>query len=146
MVRAEVGAEGQPQIRTYSLIAVEQRVRGEPIETLVLIYTGGILSPGCEQASFQVRVQPGERRLFFLGKGRTQPLIYFSLGHQEGAGLITRDAQGRDWVEANGPTRRPLDEALAEVRLVLAQPPPSGLFSPVPLTQAPLAATPTPQR
>ena len=40
LARAEVDANGQPQTFTYSLIVVEQRVRGQPEVALVLVYQG----------------------------------------------------------------------------------------------------------
>jgi hypothetical protein len=149
VVRSEV-YDGQPQTITYSLIAVEQRVRGEAEVTLVMVNQGGTLYPGCTQSSSQITVQLGDRRLFFLGKGKIPRSfqVYGFLGSSEGAARIESDAQGQDWVIL-GTGKRSLAEVLGELWVVLGQPQPSDpSYQPyfVPLTQAPVAPTPTPRR
>jgi hypothetical protein len=144
--------DGQPYTFTFSLIEVEQRIRGLPEPTLVLGQAGGTPYPGCNQAFVGVPIRLGDQYLFLLKSGEslhsgvTIPL-YGPLGAWQGAARIEPDTQGQDWVIV-GTGKRPLAEVLGELWVVLGQPQPSDPAYQrdfVPLTRAPVAPTPTPR-
>lgn len=138
---------GDPSLFTYSLVRVEQRVRGVSEGELLVRSYGGTLK-GCTQRSTLPTLVPGQTALLFLQRssviiGARWP-VYNVVGGEPGLRRIERDGQGQAWVVSGGP-RLPLQQVLDELQQALRQSPPSALPTRdlIPLTQAPLAPMPT---
>lgn len=115
---------------TYSLLRVEERVRGLPSDTLRSATSGGTLD-GCTQTTNLRPFRQHERLLLFLGRSDREqspnaPPLYYLNGGETG--------------------RQPIadNENLAPL---LAQPPPRDLRPDfiIPLDRAPVAPSPTPR-
>ncbi len=128
-------------IVTTSLVRVDEGVRGLPAAMLGVDQTGGTLD-GCTQRSGESPLPRGVRVLLFLGRyaaaaAATDGLRYYI--KWGGYGGYDRPAS----------TAMPTAERLADVRRILAAPPPAEL-SPawiIPLERSPLAPSPaTPTR
>ncbi len=141
---------GEPLIETYSVVQVEERVRGLPVPELLVVEGGGTLD-GCLQRSRFPLLNAGETLLLFLhrsdGRGSSDAPIYTINGDESGQRRIERDGNGVRWAVSGGP-RLPLEQLLVESRQALTQPPPRELnpIFIVPLDRAPLAPVATPTR
>ncbi len=141
-----------PTIYTYSLVRVDERVRGIPEELLVVDGYGGTLG-GCTQASTSPTLRDGETALVFLLKSGGSPAgigrlpRYHVDGGQVGLQRVSPAAGGPP-TSPSGGAARPFSQILTQLRHALAQPPPSELDARflVPLDRAPIAPQATPLR
>jgi len=146
IVAQEVRWEGNSNyqvITTYSLFRVEQRVRGMPVNEMLIAQRGGTLD-GCTQQNSERPLDRDGRLLLFLGRydmrtGGSAPAIYYVMFGDTGVYNVTSTTAGT-------PTAR----FVADMRQILSQPPPADLsnYWIIPLDRAPLAPLPeaTPQR
>lgn len=128
-------SSGYPYIVTYSLVRVEERVRGQPADVLIIGTNGGSLD-GCKQGTSGATLQSNARYLLFLNHDQTRPEAdarqsYRINGGAAGRQLLTADAD--------------LVALLDPLRQILAQVPPRdfGPYSLVPLERAPIGTPPT---
>lgn len=140
---------GDSSIITYSLVQVEQRIRGQPVDYVIVAHYGGTLD-GCTQASSLPTLYVNEQALLFLLKRSLQPsldsklAIYNAIGGSPGIQEITRQVDGMLWVTIVDKPRL-VTEAIEEIRTALGQPPPKmPQRDIVPLDRAPLAPVATP--
>lgn len=127
---------GYPYIVTYSLLHVEERVRGRPFDSLYIATPGGTLE-GCTQRSNSPTIRRGEKDVLFLlddNYSTVEPMpIYLINGGEAGRQSVTGDGS--------------LIMLLASLRQALGQTPPPDLRADfvVPLDRAPIAPVATPR-
>lgn len=146
-VRWEQHPAWGPTIYTYSLVHVNERIRGTQ-ENPLLVYSYGGTLDGCTQRSSLPILQNGETALLFLLREGTQtPPLYHIDGGQPELRQIVTAADGTPSV-ISPETTLPLESLLAQLRQALVQPPPKELDPRfvVPLDRAPLVRSATPAR
>ncbi len=146
VVAQETHREGNSNyqiITTYSLFRVDERVRGLPLDEILIAQRGGTLD-GCTQKNSDRPLDRDERLLLFLGRYDTQasgprPVIYYIMFGDNGMYNLAGNTAGT-----------PTAQLIAESRQILSQPPPADLsnYWIIPLDRAPLAplAQATPRR
>jgi hypothetical protein len=132
-------------IQSDYLVQVEQRLRGQPGETVRVRLSGGTIGPYTQSYDPQPELAVGDQVLLFLREAQPSTLLppaYDIVGGPQGRWSVEPDGTVRTgWNQYPQQDGMPVEQVAEEIWKGLQGEPPQGAFAPVPLEEAPIVGS-----